>query len=437
MSGIMEKEMTRQRVDIIGGGLAGLLAGIELAGGGVEVTILEAAGDFGGRAQTRDLDGFLFNRGPHALYVKGALKRELDRFAVRYTGGRSLSGARKAVHEGKLHHLPTTLGSIATTSLLGIRDKLSFAALFKRVMNGATGDGSFADWLDGQRVSAQVRMVVEAMTRLASYTRGSDSLSAREALDQLRLSAGGTMYIDGGWMTIVHGLMQKAQNLAVQLRSNARVEQVNRHGSGYRLRLANGEVRETDAVVMALAPHEASALLPEAQVLAEIRADVRPVRANTLDLALRHLPEGANDFALGIDVPFYLSVHSGSAKLAADGGALVHIAHYLAVGENPAKDAINGLEGFADLVMPGWRAVEVHRQTLRGMVVSHGLPRWDRSRPEIAAADYPGLFLAGDWVGNEGMIGDAAAASAIAAARSALNWLSTDRNMLDRTKVPA
>jgi len=437
MSDIVEKEMIRQRVDVIGGGLAGLLAAIELASGGLEVTVLEAAAGFGGRAQTRDLDGFLFNRGPHALYVKGALKRELDRFAVSYSGGRSLSGARKAAYDGKLHNLPTTLGSIATTSLLSIRDKLSFAALFKRVMNGATSDGSFADWLDSQHVSAQVRMVVEAMTRLASYTRGSNSLSAREALNQLRLSAGGTIYIDGGWRSIVNGLMQRAQNAGVQLRGNARVELVDCHGSGFRVRLANGEVRDTDAVVMALAPHEASALMPEAKALAEIRAKVRPVRANTLDLALRHLPKEANDFALGIDVPFYLSVHSGSAKLAPGGGVLVHIAHYLAVGESPAKDAINGLEDFADLVMPGWRAVEVHRQTLRGMVVSHGLPRWDRPRPDVAVADYPGLFLAGDWVGDEGMIGDAAAASAIAAARSALNWLAADGNILDRPKVPA
>jgi hypothetical protein len=35
----------------------------------------------------------------------------------------------------------------------------------------------------------------------------------------------------------------------------------------------------------------------------------------------------------------------------------------------------------------------------------------------------PGLFIAGDWVGPEGLIADAAAASAGAASRAALDWL--------------
>ena len=73
--------------------------------------------------------------------------------------------------------------------------------------------------------------------------------------------------------------------------------------------------------------------------------------------------------------------------------------------------------------MPGWRALEVRRQELRGMTVANATPRWDKPRPGVALADAPGLFIAGDWVGEEGMIADAAAASAVEAARAVNAWM--------------
>jgi hypothetical protein len=65
------------------------------------------------------------------------------------------------------------------------------------------------------------------------------------------------------------------------------------------------------------------------------------------------------------------------------------------------------------------------------MTVSNAFVRWDRRRPAVALADAPGLFIAGDWVGEEGMIADAAAASAIKAAHAARDLVR--RQTLKRT----
>lgn len=418
--------MTAGNVIVVGGGIAGLLAAIELAQGGVQVTLFEKAAEPGGRARTRNLQGFLLNQGPHALYRNGAFKRELDRLGIAYSGGRELAGTRKAIWRGQLYDLPVSTGSLVRTNLFGIRDKISFARLLKSVTRGATGIGSFADWLDTQALSPAVRASMEALGRLQSYANGPSSVSAAKMLEQMRIGLGGTLYVDAGWASLVSGLAEAAIKAGARLNYGVAAVRVTTEGGRTRILLRDGSECIADAAILALGPREASILAPEISSLAVEAGEALPVRANTLDLALKRMPAGAHDFALGVDDPLYFSLHSGSAKLALAGGAVVHIAKYLPVGEGPARDAGEELESVADLVMPGWRKEEVARQQLRGMTVSHGLPRSDRPRPGVVLPDAAGVFIAGDWVGDEGMIGDAAAASAVKAARSAIEWLSAN-----------
>jgi phytoene dehydrogenase-like protein len=57
--------------------LAGLVAGVTIAMGGATVVVLEAHQP-GGRAQASNRDGFVFNRGIHALFTGGEGKAVLD-----------------------------------------------------------------------------------------------------------------------------------------------------------------------------------------------------------------------------------------------------------------------------------------------------------------------------------------------------------------------
>jgi len=411
------------QVNIVGGGIAGLLAAVELARGGARVTVFEAAGAFGGRARTRQADGFFLNQGPHALYLGGAFRRELKRLGVAFSGGRALATTRKTIWKGALQDLPVDMRSLMRTKLFGFGDKIAYVRLLNALGKGVVAEGSFADWLDTQKLSPVMRAALEALARLSSYANAPQAISAQAILDQIRMALGGTLYLDGGWATLVDGLMTEAREAGAMLHAGARVEQVVVNGRRSRVVLADGSSHEADATILALGPHEAAALAPRVSSLQIEAQEAMPVRANALDLALKVLPAGAEEFALGIDQPFYFSLHSGSAKLAPEGGAVVHIAKYLPVGEAPDRDAIAELEAVADLAMPGWRTLEVKRQELRGMVVANGLPRWDRRRPDVVVANAPGLFIAGDWVGDEGMIADAAAASAIKAAQAVRQWL--------------
>ena len=58
------------------------------------------------------------------------------------------------------------------------------------------------------------------------------------------------------------------------------------------------------------------------------------------------------------------------------------------------------------------------------MTVAHGLPLAEsyglRGRPPVTIRERRNVFLAGDWVGTEGMLADASAASALESARLVL-----------------
>lgn len=58
------------------------------------------------------------------------------------------------------------------------------------------------------------------------------------------------------------------------------------------------------------------------------------------------------------------------------------------------------------------------------MTVAHGLPLAEsyglRGRPPATIRERPNVFLAGDWVGPEGMLADASAASSAESARLVL-----------------
>jgi phytoene dehydrogenase-like protein len=166
--------------------------------------------------------------------------------------------------------------------------------------------------------------------------------------------------------------------------------------------------------------------LPEEHGLSQWIRRTRPVRAACLDVALAELPRASNRFALGLDEPMYMSVHSAAAKLAPEGVAVVHVMKYLEPDES-TDSAEREMEAFFDRVQPGWRHRVVKRRTLPNMLVAPDVPQARTGglcgRPSVEAAGIPGVFVAGDWVGRQGQLADAAAASADEAASRAIQFL--------------
>jgi len=425
------------KVAVIGGGVAGLAAATLIARNGKTVRLFEQSHALGGRAQTKQQDGFYLNIGPHALYRGGRGIEVLRELGVKPRGKvPSVSGAF-AVKDGVKHTFPAGAVSLLTTSLFGLSAKLEAARLLASITRLDADrfmDVTVREWLDQTLSHSEVKDFVLSAFRVATYTNAPDLVSAGAAIEQLKKAFDtGVLYLDGGWQTLVEGLRAAAVQAGVVIETGARVDAVTRDATGAveGVRLAGGRLIETSTVVIASSPAAALALVENADrtSLKQWADQAIPVRAACLDVALSRLPIPKATFALGIDHPLYLSVHSATAQLAPEGGALIQTAKYLPPEHRDSTgETERELEDLLDLVQPGWREAVVHRRFLPDMIVMNAMPLASRggtqARPGPEVADVRGLFVAGDWVGNEGLLVDASLASAeqaaelIAASRS-------------------
>jgi len=401
--------------------------------------------------------GYRFNLGAHGFYRFGAAAAVLRELGIPVRGARAKPKAI-ALYEGERYRLPNGFLSFVLTSLVSIRGKwqVALALLHVRRFGGTrTGDMSVRDWINERVADASARRLLEALIRMATYSDHLDEESAPLALTQFRAAMRGTLYIDEGWQKIVDSLHSAAISSGVNFVSSSRIVGVVSDGDAVRAIELGGLEFDSDRMdTQAIAYPEASpedvegALIPAQTVLlavdpltaSTLAGDVgsswtaaRPVTATCLDVALRSLPMPKNTFALGIDRPFYYAVHSAFAQLTPKGGALIHVVRYRKElqasdeeldGSRPRRSAAvvtneQELEELLDEMQPGWRDVLVHRRFLPAMTVSNALVRPGAKRPPVSTG-IRGLYIAGDWVGDEGLLADAALASARAAAKAIL-----------------
>ena len=410
-------DTTTYDVIVVGAGLAGLAAAQQATRGGARVLVLDGQPP-GGRARTDEHDGYLFNRGPHALYLGGHAQRVLDSLGVDIAGG-SPSTDAFASRAGQIATLPSGMRTLVSSKVLGFRGKLAIGSLLGRFAKIPTADlaaVSVRRWLDTLRLPADAEALVLALIRLASYANAPDELSAEVAVGQVQQALGsGVRYLHGGWGRLVE---QLGHGLSIERAAATRVEP---GGIGARGRVAvhlAGEdmaIREAAVVVVATGTPQAAAA-----VLGRPPFDVgASIEAACLDLGVRRAAKPG--FLLGIDQPLYLSNHCPPARLAPEGRFVVHVARYLAAHDDlsPAAQRAElaqhaALAGIAVEEGSGDAARYLHRMTVVSAMptaVLGGL----RGRPAVTASGHPDVLLAGDWVGADGHLADASLASGAAA----------------------
>jgi phytoene dehydrogenase-like protein len=426
----------QKRVVVVGGGLAGLCAAVYLARGGHSVTLFERRRHLGGRAITHLRHGFRLDVGPHALNRFGEAMRVFRELGIPARGGRRGLPSIATIGSSESRFPGGVFGLLTSPSIRGARAAaLSLAMKLRRGSASAISiDQTVSQWLDEHVAHDGLRRVMEALVRIATWsddaTQGA-SLAMRQVGALLR----GQTIVDEGWQRLIDALHSAAVAAGVTFVTSSRIVRVVHDGESVR-GLELGELEDlgisgTDAIVAESSDSfipKGTMLKAEDIVLAvdpatarhlvkspEVTATWNPpssVAITSLDVALKHLPRPEVSYAAGLDRPVMFSVPSETSHLAPGGGAMLHITKC-------GKGTELELETMLDSLQPGWRELVVYRRFLPEIVASNALvtPEWQRPEAKTAIR---GLFLAGDWIGSDGVLSDAAASSARSAARAIL-----------------
>ena len=395
-------------VIVIGAGLAGLAAGATVTRAGSTTLVLDAHVP-GGRARVTNKDGFVFDRGVHALYKGGAGWEVLRGLGIEPRGSSPPLGRYQALAGGELHLLPTSTGSLRRTTLFGRKDKEAFAAFLARLPllhPRRHADASVSQWIAGAGLGPAAAAVVTALVRLTTYASDMNTFAADAAVAQLQRAACGVVYLDGGWAQLISGLAALCQ-----VRPGIKVTGVASAAGRVEVATSNGPLVAHSVIIAAGRPSAAIKLLPADPGWGDLGPEVT---AACVDAGLRRVPDPG--YVLGVDAPVYATVQSPPARQAPEGQAVVAAVRYGAAEARSDRAVLQ-----AHLARAGVREEDVvTSRFLARMVVAGAAPTAARGglggRPAVDATGLPGVYLAGDWVGPTGLIADAALASGHAAA---------------------
>ena len=304
------------RVAVVGAGLSGLAAAVELQSRGFQVDVFERTRLLGGRATSFEVGGREIDNGQHVFlhccnsfiaFVDrlgmGATLHEQERFdALVIARGGKTSRLRASSLPAPFHLL-----SFAAYRHLGVSGRLRVARALAVAASGRRpGERvTFAQWLDRNGQDAQTRRAFWDPFFIPALNAPFDKVSAADALFVLStafLSDAGAARFGFSTVPLAHVAAAAAQRVSA-IHLSTGVLAVDVDGGAAHLRLAGDRQADFDAVVLAVSPRTTAKLLgsPERFGVRGLDAyDPYPI----VDVHLWHDRGSLGfDFAAAIDSP--------------------------------------------------------------------------------------------------------------------------------------
>ncbi|HEY6328928.1 MAG TPA: hypothetical protein VI756_06290 [Blastocatellia bacterium] len=146
------------------------------------------------------------NFGPHALYIDGTADRAFRQWGIRFSGNRpNFSNAAYFVRNGRRLPLVETLAKEGVYKLIMSTD-------------ADRSRGHLEDWLLENSLPENAARLIRSTVRLTTYCAEPKCIAAGAAIRQVQPAfSRGALYLDGGWGTLVSGLVEKAASLGIRL----------------------------------------------------------------------------------------------------------------------------------------------------------------------------------------------------------------------------
>lgn len=301
----------RKKVVIIGGGITGLAAAYYMQkdareqGLPVDITLIEAAAELGGKIQTVRRDGYVIERGPDSFLIR---KKSVDQLAVdlgmedelvRNATGQAyilLHGQMHKIPAGAVMGVPTEIKPFIGSGLFSLSGKVRAAGDFVLPRSGITGDQSLGKFFRRRFGTEVVENLIEPLLS-GVYAGDIDHMSLESTFPQfyevekkhrslilgmkkttpkkLPQKNSHSSKKVGAFHTFKHGLESLVEELEAQLTDvevlkGIRVTNIMKQGDGVVLTLGDQQRIEADAVILATSHGVASKLFEPHGLLGEL-----------------------------------------------------------------------------------------------------------------------------------------------------------------------
>ncbi|TBL81648.1 protoporphyrinogen oxidase [Paenibacillus thalictri] len=281
---------------VIGGGITGLSTAFyakkmaQEQGMPLDITVVEKSGKFGGKINTLEREGFVFEKGPDSFLARKLAIIDLIRDLgledeLTHTNPEAkktyilLGGKLHPMPPGLVLGIPTAMGPFMKTGLLSFAGKMRAALDLVLPRRTDPSDESLGHFLE-RRLGRDVLEHIAEPLLAGIYAGNTFDLSVKATFPQFRSLeqkhrslilgmmqskksgseesktlpevARNSVFLSfkKGLQTLVAGLLKELQD--IRLIGECGVSSVRREGNGYRVLYANGESQLADSVVIAL-----------------------------------------------------------------------------------------------------------------------------------------------------------------------------------------
>ncbi|MEO5800973.1 MAG: protoporphyrinogen oxidase [Gemmatimonadales bacterium] len=270
--------MSNPRVVVVGGGVAGLLAALQLRDLGIEVVLLEASASVGGVIRTVHRDGWIAESGPNTLAEPDpAVRTLLDAtgLASRTLRADPRNARRFLVHQGKLVAVPKSVGELISWPVLSTAGRMrllkepfikaapsgieeSVDAFVRRRLGEEMAERVFDPLIGGASAGDPTQVLMRyAFPRLVEWEQAGGSLlrgSMRVGMEARRKAGKGRSAPGGVW-SCPEGLAEIPFHIAERLggivRSGITVSAIEPCGREYDVVTLEGQRERVQGVVLA------------------------------------------------------------------------------------------------------------------------------------------------------------------------------------------
>jgi hydroxysqualene dehydroxylase len=308
--------VAEQRVAVVGAGLAGLAATMDLADAGITVELFERSRLLGGRATSFEVGGREVDNGQHVFLAcctefvdfvrRAGMESALhvqERFDAVVLARDGTAGRLRAANLPAPFHL---LASFVRYPHLDVGSKLQVAAaLASALFSRNAGAGTFEAWLESTNQGAGTRRGFWDPFFIPALNAPFDRVSNADAMFVLTtafLRDASAARFGFSNVPLAH-IAAAAAERAAAVHTSTAVTRVRASEGGVELQLLGGQTRRFDAAVLAVTPRALSNMLEDAPAYGIDGLDAF-VPFPIVDVHLWHDgPSIGYDFAAALDSP--------------------------------------------------------------------------------------------------------------------------------------